>query len=158
MGKYVKKKKDMVFQSVESLQHVVNVVNEAADAVNDKSRTIRESAIPEVLAGALGAVIGGVSSFAALYGLGSAVGLSAAGITFGLAVGGIVNVPAVWDKKTGLFIRHMAVWVRMLQKDWKRWLKQLKNSETPLINDIERVMLWDILIRINNLRNCVVKY
>ena len=52
MGEYVKKKKDMVFQSVESLQQVVNVVNEAAAAVNDKSRTIRESAIPEVLAGA----------------------------------------------------------------------------------------------------------
>ena len=81
-GKYVKKKKDMNFQSVEALQQVVNVVNEAACAVNDKSRTIRESAIPEVLAGALGAGIGGVGSFAALYGLGM-VGLSAAGITSG---------------------------------------------------------------------------
>ena len=67
---YVKKKKEMIFQSVESLQQVVNVVNEAAFALNDKSRTIRESAIPEVLAGALGAGIGGVGSFAALYGLG----------------------------------------------------------------------------------------
>ena len=90
MGEYVKKKKDMVFQSVESLQQVVNVVNEAAAAVNDKSRTIRESAIPEVLAGALGASIGGVSSFAALYGLGSVVGLSAAGITSGLATAGSI--------------------------------------------------------------------
>ena len=35
MGEYVKKKKDMVFQSVESLQQIVNVVNEAAAAVND---------------------------------------------------------------------------------------------------------------------------
>lgn len=91
MGEYVKKKKDMVFQSVESLQQVVNVVNEAATAVNDKSRTIRESAIPEVLAGALGAGIGGVGSFAALYGLGSVVGLSAAGIASGLAAGSIVG-------------------------------------------------------------------
>ncbi len=90
MGEYVKKKKDMVFQSVESLQQVVNVVNEAAAAVNDKSRTIRESAIPEVLAGALGAGIGGVGSFAALYGLGSVVGLSAAGITSGLAAAGSI--------------------------------------------------------------------
>ena len=77
----------MVFQSVDSLQQVVNVVNEAAAAVNDKSRTIRESAIPEVLAGALGAGIGGVGSFAALYGLGT-VGLSAAGIMSGLATAG----------------------------------------------------------------------
>lgn len=64
----------MVFQSVESLQQVVNVVNEVAYALNDKNRTIRESAIPEVLAGALGAGIGGIGSFVALYGLG-AVGL-----------------------------------------------------------------------------------
>lgn len=90
MGEYVKKKKDMVFQSLESLQQVVNVVNEAAAAVNDKSRTIRESAIPEVLAAALGAGIGGVGSFAALYGLGSVVGLSAAGITSGLAAAGSI--------------------------------------------------------------------
>ena len=87
MDEYVKKKKDMVFQSVESLQQVVNVVNEAAAAVNDKSRTIRESAIPEVLTGALGAGMGGVGSFAALYGLGT-VGLSAPGITSGLAAAG----------------------------------------------------------------------
>lgn len=89
MGNYIKKKKDMIFQSVDSLQQVVNVINEAAVAVNDTKRTIRESAIPEVLAGALGASIGGVSSFAALYGLGVA-GISAAGITSGLAAAGAV--------------------------------------------------------------------
>lgn len=87
MAEYVKKKKEMVFQNVESLQQIVNVVNEAACALDDKNRTIRESAIPEVLAGALGAGIGGVGSFAALYGLG-VVGLSAAGITSGLATAG----------------------------------------------------------------------
>lgn len=83
------KKEKQVFQTVESLQTVVNVVNEAANALNDKERTMRESAIPEVLAGALGAGIGGVGSFAALYGLGT-VGLSAAGITSGLAAAGAV--------------------------------------------------------------------
>ena len=88
-NKYVKKKKDMVFQSVDSLQQVVNVVNEAAAAVNDRSRTIKESAMPEVLSGALGAGIGGFGSFAALYGLGTA-GLSAAGITSGLAAAGSI--------------------------------------------------------------------
>lgn len=84
-----KKKKNINFQSADSLQQVVNVVNEAACALNDSTRTIRESAIPEVLAGALGAGIGGVGSFAALYGLGM-VGLSAAGITSGLAAAGAV--------------------------------------------------------------------
>lgn len=86
---YITKKKNMNFQNIESMQSVVNVVNEAAAALNDKNRTIRESAIPEVLAGALGAGIGGVGSFAALYGLGT-VGLSAAGITSGLAAAGSV--------------------------------------------------------------------
>lgn len=83
------KKKDMVFQSVDSLQQVVNIVNEAAVALNDSKRTIKESSIPEVLAGALGAGVGGVGSFAALYGLG-VVGLSAAGITSGLATAGAI--------------------------------------------------------------------
>ena len=44
------KKSEMNFQSVDSLQQVVNVVNEAAKALNATHRTIRESAIPEVLA------------------------------------------------------------------------------------------------------------
>lgn len=91
MGKYVKKKKEMKFQSVESLQNVVNVVNEAASALNDPKRTIRESAIPEVLAGSLGAGVGAIGSFAALYGLGT-VGLSGVGIMTGLATaGGVVS-------------------------------------------------------------------
>jgi len=83
--------KELVFQSVESLQQVVNVINEAAAALNDKTRTIRESPILEGLAGALGAGIGGIGSFAALYGLGT-VGLSAVGITSGLAtIGSVVG-------------------------------------------------------------------
>ena len=86
MSGYITKKKDMRFQSVEALQQVVNVVNEAAAALDDPKRTIRESAIPEVLAGAFGAGIGGAASFAALYGLGT-VGLSAAGAVVG---GGMV--------------------------------------------------------------------
>lgn len=81
------RKKDMNFKSIDSMQSVVNVVNEAAAALNDKNRTITESSIPEVLSGALGAGVGGVGSFAALYGLGT-VGLSAAGITSGLATAG----------------------------------------------------------------------
>lgn len=82
-------KKNMIYKNIESLQPIVNVVNEAANAINDKTRTISESAIPEVLTGALGAGIGGVVSFTALYGLGT-VGLSAAGITSGLATAGSI--------------------------------------------------------------------
>ena len=91
MGNYVKSKKEMIFKSVDSLQQVVNVVNEASEAINDKTRTIGKSAIPEVLAGAVGAGAGAGLSFLGLYGLGT-VGLSAAGITSALAAaGGIVG-------------------------------------------------------------------
>ena len=104
----VSKKKDKpIFQSVDSLQTVVNVVNEAAFALNEKSRTIRESAIPEVLMGALGAGVGAVGSFIALYGLGT-VGLSAAGIMSGLATaGGAVSTlvgGAVSASVAGIFV------------------------------------------------------
>lgn len=96
----MKRKKEMNFQSLDSLQSVVNILNEATEALGDKARTIKESAIPEVLAGALGAGIGGVGSFAALYGLGT-VGLSAAGITSGLATAGAV---AGGGMVTGVFV------------------------------------------------------
>lgn len=79
--------KDENFKSLDALVPIVNVVNEAGEALKDKSRTIANSAIPDVLAAAVGAGIGGVASFTALYGLGT-VGLSAAGITSGLAAAG----------------------------------------------------------------------
>lgn len=85
----VERQHAMNFQSIEALQPVVNVVNEAAAALDDKARTTRESAIPEVLGGALGATAGGIASFAALYGLGT-VGLSAAGMTSALATAGAI--------------------------------------------------------------------
>ncbi len=77
------------YPSLDSLQPVIDDLNEVAKALNDKHRTIQESAIPELVAGALGAGVGGAGSFAALYGLGT-VGLSAAGITSGLATAGAV--------------------------------------------------------------------
>lgn len=112
MSNYVKKKKNMKFQSVEALQQVVNVVNEAAEALNDTSRTIRESAIPEVLAGALGASVGGVISFGALYGLGT-VGLSAVGISTGLKAAGLavstVVGGAISPMVAGIFVLALPV-------------------------------------------------
>ena len=84
------KKSEMNFKDSNSLASVRKVINEANEALNNKSRTIADSAIPEALAGALGAGAGGVASFAALYFGGSVVGLSAAGITSGLAAAGAV--------------------------------------------------------------------
>lgn len=82
-------KKELNFNTLDSLQSVVNVVNEAGEALKDKNRVIQNSAIPEVLCGALGAGIGWVGAFGALYGLGL-TGLSAAGITSGLAAAGAI--------------------------------------------------------------------
>ena len=57
------KKSEMNFKDSKSLASVRNVINEANEALNNKSRTIATSAIPETLAGALGAGVGGVASF-----------------------------------------------------------------------------------------------
>ncbi|MBQ6004272.1 MAG: hypothetical protein IJT63_03635 [Lachnospiraceae bacterium] len=131
---YVKKKKDMIFQTVESLQPVVNVINEASAALNDKTRTIRESSIPDVLGAALGAGLGGIGSFAALYGLG-VVGLSAAGITSGLAAaGGLIGGGMV----AGVFvlaapIAGLAVAGTMIAKNIKA--KQLRQEKERLYKE-----------------------
>ena len=90
MGEYVKSKKEMKFQSQDALQQVQKVIDEANYALNDKSRTIATSAIPDVLAGAMGVGAGAGIGFAALYLGGSVVGLSAAGITSGLAAAGAI--------------------------------------------------------------------
>lgn len=144
---YNKKKKNMNFQNIESLQSVVNVLNEAAIAINDKKRTIRESAIPEVLAGTLGAGIGGISSFAALYGLGS-VGLSAAGITSGLATAGgiigggmlagvfVLSMPAVILGGTGVGI---AAYLKnkQLHQEKERLYKEALSKHDAIIKTLK---------------------
>lgn len=98
-------KKKENYQSLDSLKPLVTVVNEAAAAVEDSSRTIVDSAIPQVLAGALGATVGGAGSFAALWALGtsaaSTFSLSGAGIMGGLAAAGnLIGGGAV----TGMFV------------------------------------------------------
>lgn len=100
------KKKNMNFQSVEALQQVVNVVNEDATALNDPKRTIRESAIPEVLAGAVGTDIGGTILFAELYDFGIIL-LDAPVITSTLAAGSGASAVvggAVPPMATGVFV------------------------------------------------------
>lgn len=66
-----------------------NFPGEAGEAVKDSKRIIADSPISDILSGALGAGIGGTIFFAALYTLGT-VGLSAAGITSGLATAGSI--------------------------------------------------------------------
>lgn len=88
MGDYVAKKSDMIFQSQEALRIVQSVIDDTDAALKDKSRRIKDSAIGEAAAGAIGVGVGAGIGFAGLYMGGSVVGLSAAGITSGLAAAG----------------------------------------------------------------------
>ena len=81
--------KELNFKSLEALSPLEKVINEAGAALQDPERTISTSAIPEVLGSVVGAGIGAAGSFYALVTLGTA-GLSAAGITSGLAGAGAV--------------------------------------------------------------------
>ncbi len=91
MAKYELKKKDMNFQTMESLKPVEQVIEDANTALNDKSRKIKDSPLGETIAGVLGTGTGAGIGFAGLY-FGGITGLSAAGITSGLAAaGGIVG-------------------------------------------------------------------
>jgi len=103
------------FKSMDSLKNVEIIINEASEALNDKKRNILHSPIPDVLAGALGAGLGGASSFAVLF-LAGTKGLSAVGITTGLAAAGklvgggmvagigVLALPAVVLGGTGILI------------------------------------------------------
>ena len=82
-------KEKMNFPSMDSLQSVVNVLNEAALTLGNPTRTIKDSPLVEVFSAALGTGSGAGVSFLALYGLGT-VGLSAAGITSALAAAGSI--------------------------------------------------------------------
>lgn len=88
MGEYVKKKKDMKFQSQDALKTVQSVIDDANKALKNKSRKLKDSPISEALAGAVGAGLGASIGFAGLYFGGTVVGLSGPGIMTGLAAAG----------------------------------------------------------------------
>lgn len=80
------------YPNLDSFTVVQKLIDEAAKAQSDKTRTIRTSAIPDVLGAALGTVIGGAASAAWIGGAAAAGTSGAAAITSGLAgVGSIVG-------------------------------------------------------------------
>ncbi|WP_226376945.1 coiled-coil domain-containing protein [Oceanobacillus halotolerans] len=127
----------MNFKSMDSLQPIVNVVNEAGIALHDKTRTSVNSPLGDVISGALGAGLGGAGSFAALYGLGTA-GLSAVGITSGLAsAGGIVGGGMV----AGVFVLAAPVAILAgggVALNAKRRKKKLKQEKERLYQEALR--------------------
>ncbi|MCL1994972.1 MAG: hypothetical protein FWG63_02070 [Defluviitaleaceae bacterium] len=76
------------FKSMDSLKGVSSVINDASMALQDKRRVILDSEISDVLGAVVGGGAGAGISFAALFFGGKVVGLSAAGITSGLAAAG----------------------------------------------------------------------
>jgi uncharacterized protein HemX len=84
--------KEAIYKNLESLAPVEKVLGEVDKALNDKDRTDTDSDdIKEVLAAAGGVGAGAGIGFAGLY-FGGVTGLSAAGITSGLAAaGGLVG-------------------------------------------------------------------
>lgn len=77
-----------IFTSIDSLKPVEALVADASKALSTPYRTIKDSPLRETLAGVLGAGAGGGIGLAALYYGGAVVGLSAAGISSGLAAAG----------------------------------------------------------------------
>ena len=67
------------------LAPVYKVLSEAGEALKDKSRTIKTSTIPEILAPIAGGTAGIGAGLMLVSAAGSVAGLSAAGITSGLA-------------------------------------------------------------------------
>ncbi len=83
------KSNEPVYRNLDALEPVRRLLAEADEGLKDPSRIISTSGMSEVLAAAVGAGVGGAISFATLYFAGT-VGLSAAGITSGLAAAGAI--------------------------------------------------------------------
>lgn len=155
MGEYVKNKKEMNYPSLDSLKSVVNVVNETAMMLDDPTRTMNDSELGEVLAGALGAGAGSAISFAALYSLGS-VGLSGSGIMSGLAAagGGVSAIAggAVSASVAGIFVlatpiaglAALGVGIaakkknQQLKEEKERLFKEALKKHEALIRELEK--------------------
>ena len=87
--------KEMNFKSLDELEPVEKLIEEADLGIEDSERIIADSGISEALGGALGAGLGAGVGFLGLFYGGSVVGLSGAGIMSGLAAaGGIVGAGA----------------------------------------------------------------
>ena len=81
--------KDQIYRSLDALEPVKRALVEAGQVIDDKSRTIKTSEIPEVLGGVAGGTIG-VGIGLAILNTAGVAGFSAAGLTSGLATLGVV--------------------------------------------------------------------
>lgn len=83
--------KEQIYENANSLKPIEKLTAEASSAISDPLRTVSDDReINEALVAAGGIGTGGAVGLAALYYGGSVVGLSAAGITSGLASAGAI--------------------------------------------------------------------
>lgn len=135
-------KEKINFPNMDSLQPVVNILNEASITLGNPTRTIKDSPLIEVFSTAIGTGSGAGVSFLALYGLGT-VGLSAAGITSALAAAGAIvgggmaaGVLVLAAPVTGLAGVGLAVAKQIKKKQLRQEKKRLYNEakgKYPLI-------------------------
>lgn len=163
-------KKDFNYQSLDALKPVESIINEAAEAVKDPTRTIVDSAIPEILGAVGGGAAGGIIAGGLIYGLGN-VGLSAVGLTSGLKALGlgvsmmtgvgvaaaIVAVPAVSGYA---FINHSKK--KKLLQEKERLYKEALKKHDAIINELtkkeeETSERADYLNRLNIVLQDVIK-
>ena len=142
-AKDARKAKEKNFTSLESLQPVVNVVNDAAMALDDKDRTIKESAIPEVVAGALGAGVGG-GMVAGVFALAAPVAIAAG---TGVAVASRLKNKQLGQEKERLYkealAKHQAI------------IKALKEESDASAERLEYLRSLNILLEraVNDLKS-----
>lgn len=150
------KKRKVTYRTIDSLTPIEQTVTDAEIALKEKGRTIKDSpissilvgAIPEVLAGFVGGGIGAASSFAALYFAGSVIGLSASGISSGLAtlgvlVGGgmaagvfVLAFPIAFLAATGVGVT-MALKSKELKQEKERLLQKAIEIQQAIITQIK---------------------
>lgn len=135
-------KEKMNFPNLDSLQPVVNVINEASITLGNPTRTIKDSPLIDVFSAALGTGTGAGVSFLAIYGLGT-VGLSAVGITTALATAGsivgggmaagvlVLAAPVVGLAGVGALIAKQ-IKKKQLRQEKKRLYEEAKKKH-PLI-------------------------
>lgn len=141
-------KEKMYFPNMDSLQPVVNIINEAAITLGDPTRTIKDSPLMDVFAAALGSGSGAGVSFLALYGLGT-VGLSAAGITSALAAAGsvvgggmaagvlVLAAPVVGLAGAGVLVSKQ-IKKKKLRQEKKRLYEEAKKKYPLIVAELNR--------------------
>lgn len=148
MGRLMKSKKEMKFKNQEALMYAKNVIDEADEMLKDFSRKMIDCPFSEALMGALGISAGTGISISYLYFGGTVTGLSAPGITSGLAaagriigrgmVGGIVvmTIPIILLGGVGFGLTH---WIKSKRfKDAKDLLyKDAIAKQTAIIEQLQ---------------------